>query len=309
MVYWPIFSEDDNYKVNFMIFNVRVLSNKVYKCWLSYNRMETESAAPETLNSFALSKSGTAAQDLQTDNGLDQGPLFFNYHEFAENFYAEVESPHDPKEHDGDHNICVTHFPNVFVPKDSAEFHSTRIVRIPRRFDVTLNAPYFSNCLPGWEPAALNSEEEGKTFQARGIYDNDQLYGYSSVSPLSWYLSQSEFAKIVTPINEILGRSYGIYTWHNIVNLVLDVLTIGCWYVISRHFFDDPTQQLERYISQVNNSPALKNHNIKIISPRRSGYLSVRIEVICLYFLVHFTNFFTSLVGFSDPKAIALLML
>lgn len=241
--------------------------------------MENESAAPDTLNSCALSESATAGQEVKTESGLEPGPQFFNYHEFTEGFYGDVGSPDILREHDGDHNICITHFPNIYVPEDSDEFRSTRIVRIPRRFDFTLNTPCFSNCLPGWEPAALNIEPEQGTFIPHGVYDNGQVFGYSSVSPLSKYLSQSEFEKISDAVNEILGRAYAIYTWRNLLDLALTVLTLGTWHLLSRHLFKEPTQQLEDYVSQVNNSPMFRQQNIKIISPGRSGYLSVCVQM------------------------------
>lgn len=242
--------------------------------------METESGVPDTLNSCVLSKSVTLAQDSNTGNGIEHGPLFFNYHEFAQGYYVDAESASGLKEHDSDHNICVTHFPNVYVAESSLEFRSTRIVRIPRRFDQTLSSPCFSTCLPGLEPAAILSDEDEQRFVPHGYYDNDQLFGYSSVSPLSQYLTQAEFESIMTSINEYLRVIYGTYSWCNLLGLALDIITLGVWSIVARRLFEEPAVRLEKFIAEMNNSPTFQDHKIKIISPRRSGYLSVCIQLV-----------------------------
>lgn len=218
---------------------------------------------------------GTAASGATADNQVTQGPLFFNYHEFAETFYVDIGSDGQFHEHDEDHRIYMTHFPNIYVPQDSEELKTTRIVRIPRRFDTTVETLCFSTCLPGSEPAAFINPQEGQRFVPHGIYDNGQLFGRSSVSPLSQYFTQSDFEQIMTPINKILSEATATFTWYNIIDLILDVLTLGSWHLISKYSMADPLLRLESYVAEVNELPLLKNNKIKIISPRRSGYLSV----------------------------------
>ncbi|QLQ80861.1 hypothetical protein HG537_0E02160 [Torulaspora globosa] len=231
---------------------------------------------------YNVLNSSTKASDSPNNSLADdtagqpvQGPLFFNYHEFAETFYIDIQSDGQFHEHDEDHCIYMTHFPNIYVPQDSQEFNTTRIVRIPRRFDTTLETLCFSTCLPGTEPAAFINPEDAQRFVARGIYDNGQLFGRSSTSPLSQYLSQYEFEQIITPINEILSQTTATFTWYNLIDLLLDILTLGVWHLISRYLVADPLLRLETYVAEVNELPLLRDNKIKIISPRRSGYLSV----------------------------------
>lgn len=231
-------------------------------------------------NGGSTSNDEVRNSDTTTQSEIVQEPLYFNYHEFAENYYADLDSAGVFSEHDEDHSIYITHFPNIYVPKDSDEFNTTRIVRIPRRFDTTLETPYFSTCLPGREPAAYTNSKQGQQFVAQGLYDEGQLFGCSSVSPLSKYLDQWDFEKIITPVNKILSEAFAIYTWYNLVDFVLDIVTLGCWHFISKHVVAHPLQRLELYVQQVNEMPLLKNNKIKIISPRRTGYLSVSIKAL-----------------------------
>lgn len=218
-----------------------------------------------TLNS-AASKNHTI------DDNQKLKPLFFNYHEFTVTQYTDLDG--QLREHDEDQALCITHFPNVYEPIDSDLFSKTRIVRIPRRFDNSLDYPCFSNQLPGSEPAALVSYDEQFKFLPKGEYDG-QIFGLSSVSPLSQYLSSKELSDIVDNVNDYLRRGYMTSSWWNILNNLVDTLTFNLWNSILIRVFDNPLSELEDYVHKINDSEPFKAKNLKIISPRRSGYLSV----------------------------------
>ncbi|CCC69462.1 hypothetical protein NCAS_0C04720 [Naumovozyma castellii] len=217
---------------------------------------------------------------MAEDQTMNEKPLFFNYHEFTERFYADLDSPNELKEHDEDHSISITHFPNVYVSRDSVRFADTRIVRVPRRFEARLDAPQFSEILPGSEPAAYTANDEGMNFVPHGVFDGGQVFGYSSVSPLSMYLSQEQFEGIIKPINEKLIKGYKVYTWYNIMDILFGILSMGIWSWLSKYIYPNRTLiDLEDYIKDVNESPLLQEHSIRIISPKRSGYMSLDFEI------------------------------
>ncbi|AET39008.1 Shr5p Ecym_3531 [Eremothecium cymbalariae DBVPG len=198
-------------------------------------------------------------------------PLFFNYHEFVVTKYQAI-GEDVLKEHDIEDALCITHFPNIYYPEGSLEFKSTRIVRFPRRFDNSVYYPYFSEQLPGDEPAALHTEAK---FIPVGIYDG-QYFGKSSTSPLSNYLTNDECHKIVSTINNFFREGYSADTGKNALFNILDILTLNMWSIICSLFnFKDPLVELERYVERVNGQSTFKRNGIKLVSPRRSGYLSV----------------------------------
>ena len=145
------------------------------------------------------------------DDAGKPNALFFNYHEFSITDYADIGQ--EAQEHDEDLALCITHFPNTYAPPNSVRFTSTRIVRIPRRFEESLEFPTFSTLLPGHEPAALVAAEGDLSFIPHGYFQN-QLFGLSSVSPLSMHLSDEEFQEIVSTINDYLRRGYNLSLIH-----------------------------------------------------------------------------------------------
>lgn len=238
------------------------------RCWTIYVNTASSSM-------FSHSNGGLCKEAQHpADSGLNaEGPIFFNYHEFAENYYADLDAPQDLKEHDEEHGLCITHFPNVYVPGNSPEFQTTRIVRVPRRFESTLDCPVMSTLLPGVEPGAISGDIN---FQPHGYFDDDcQLFGYSSVSPLSGLLRQEKFEEVVSTINNYLQSAFYIYSWFNLMDFFLEVVSLGLWRLVSKHIIKHPLLYLEDYVDQVNESEEFKERGVKIISPRRSGYLSV----------------------------------
>lgn len=221
----------------------------------------------------------------QSDNDV----LFFNYHEFQETYYIEVNSPDDgPKEHDMAHSIVVTHFPNIYVPQGSIEWGTTRIVRIPRSYDQRVTYPCFSEYLPGHEPAAIIAHDEKENdnnntrFVCRGKSPRDgQWYGSSSVSPLSIYLTQERFQEIVREINRLIGEDFQLGGWRNMVDLILEWFTFGL-VDFSKIFYNlsgDKSTKVDKYIKVLNSSDEFVQYGIKIIPLARSGYLSLDFQI------------------------------
>lgn len=213
-------------------------------------------------------------------NDNDDNPLFFNYHEFQETYYTEVSSMETgPKEHDKDHALVITHFPNIYVPANSLEWGNTRIVRIPRAYDQRVNYPYFSEYLPGSEPAAIVNSTTGDKFVCQGQNPRDgQWYGYSSVSPLSLYFNATQFEQIVSRINQLVDEEYQIGSIGNIVDLCLGFFTFGIYSWIKSQFTTRPTK-VDKYIAQLNESAEFKQSGVVIIPLARSGYLSLDFQV------------------------------
>lgn len=223
------------------------------------------------------------ALDSRTSKGFtttleshsDHSPLFFNCHEYVISVYQDIGSS-TINTHDRYHSLCITHFPNIYAPPYTKRFQNTRIVRIPRRFDQSLDHPCFSTQLPGMEPAALTETAE-TCFTPRGIF-TDQIFGYTSLSPLSNYLTPDQWYDIANQINEYMKSAYNYCTWYNFTYHVMDVLTLGIWDRLCNYVLQNPLVELEKYIESVNESDTFKEQQISIISPRLSGYLSVSIK-------------------------------
>lgn len=208
--------------------------------------------------------------------------LFFNYHEFSETYYADLDTPTQPREHDESEALIITHFPNVYTPQTSQLFRGTRIVRVPCRFEQNVYHPCFSECMPGMEPAAILSDNNGKeemyNFIPRGIYD-DEIFGISSVSPLSQYLTPDQFQTIMHEVNALIEQEFKINSWENIINLIFGILTLGIWSWIINLWERHTRNKLDLHIEQLNQSQLLANNRIKIINPRQSGFLSLDFQI------------------------------
>ncbi|SCU80803.1 LAFA_0C01244g1_1 [Lachancea sp. 'fantastica'] len=215
----------------------------------------------------------SSSSHKEAENPTSKQALFFNYHEFSVTKYADLGSDQET-EHGGDQALCITHFPNVYCALGSARFQETRLVRIPRRFEQTVDVPAFSTQLPGREPAALVDNANSVNFVPRGVYQG-QIYGMSSVSPLSGLMSDSEFQELVETINEYLLKAYTSTAGWNLVNSILDIFTFHLWSFVAARVFENPLLVLEDYVKTLNASPEFQERRLRLISPRKSGYLSV----------------------------------
>ncbi|CCE86999.1 Piso0_005525 [Millerozyma farinosa CBS 7064] len=219
----------------------------------------------------------------------EDGPLlFFNYHEFTVDDYNRMkyESETEGKA------LVVTHFPNNDTTRWSDEYANTRIVRVPRIFNTSDESdivPQFSSYILGNEPAAFT--EKGKApatkFSPIGVYQGE-MFGSSSRTPLvPGLISEDCFLEIIANVNRYLKDAFNPYSFWNFKDNVLDMFSgtlyskVFCAFIRESHCkrkLDD----LERYVSQEVNLKLLKDApGVKVISPRRTGYLSVCIT--CFY--------------------------
>lgn len=224
--------------------------------------------------------------NVSTTSGNESEPnsvkilKFFNYHEFAELYYSDIVPTVDFKRHYEDKPIFVTHFLNVYEPEGSEEYLNTRIVRVPRRFEGKLDCPIFSNVLPGSEPAALVNDSDDLKFVPNGIFDDSyQLYGYTSMSPLSTYLTQEQFQKIVDGLNEVCEISFAISSTYNLLDLFLEVITLTTWRWIAEYVYPNPYNKIDQYVERINESPLFNEQRIKLIPPKKSGFLSLDFQI------------------------------
>ncbi|ANB11856.1 Shr5p [Sugiyamaella lignohabitans] len=164
----------------------------------------------------------------------------------------------------------LTDFPNPYVPHNSTAFKQTRIVRIPRIFDTQSyddqnSCPQFSEYFPGTEPGALTP-----TFDENGV-----SHGLSSKSPLESYLTHQEFQTIIKGINERLLRAYYPWTWRNVIGNILSFFTLYMSDYFIKPQIDIDLAGIELFIKTTNESL----NDIKIMSLKRSGYLSLDFQI------------------------------
>ena len=210
---------------------------------------------------------------------------YFNYHEFLSADYQFLEDSRMRKEDTSstkEANIVINHFPNNHVPFDSLAYHDTRVVRIPRIFDTIRYShivPQFSLYVPGREPAAL--ELQNSSFLPIGRFDNN-VFGSSSMTPLvPNYMSEQEFVDIVRTVNQYLYDAFNPFSLWNICDNLLDFLTANLYNQVFHNLLTETHSKrklmaLERYIEKLNDEVLIERDScLKILSPRRSAYLSV----------------------------------
>lgn len=216
--------------------------------------------------------------------GTTERVYFFNYHEYNETYYIDPGSI-EPLEHSPGDALIITHFPNIYVPLDSIEYGTTRIVRIPRRYDheYSLQVPYFSEELPGHEEASVpphaNGNGQDGFFYCEGQWINDgQWYGKSSESPLSNYMDGTRFRDVVREINECIKKEYDVIGWRNVIDLLFCIMTFGLWgWDSSSKIYGGDV--VEDTIENINGRDYMRGNGVQIISLRRSGYLSLDFQV------------------------------
>lgn len=199
-------------------------------------------------------------------------PIFFNVHEYTIHDYQavgeEVKRYHEIP-------LIATHFPSPYSVLNSPEELAVRIVRIPRCFNNNNEYPQFSENLPGLEPGAV-SDGDG-TFRAEGQQLN-QWFGSCSVSPLSNYLTQAEFSEIVQSVNSHLKKAYGHSLWTSVWQL-LEFWDVGVLRRIYSGNDKNKLDQLEKWIDVVNGKFLQGGKPVRIIHPKRNGFLSLDFEI------------------------------
>lgn len=216
----------------------------------------------------------------ENENENEVPILFFNYHEFVATDPGSV----GPQ-------LVINHFPNNHSGLDSLTYRDTRIVRVPRIYstvDMSDIIPQFSIFPLGEEPnAIIDNSASGtlKTFKIAGEYD-ENFFGQTSLTPLvPDLIASDELVSIVTRINRDLFEAFDPYSVWNVLDNILELIT-GTFYskIVNTFIFDTHCKrklaQLELYIEELNKKYSLKDgKGFKIISLRRSAYLSLDIEI------------------------------
>lgn len=213
----------------------------------------------------------------QSSTSDDQSAAFFNYHEYTETYYCDLDNLNVKKEHSIDEALVITHYPNIYVPPQSIEYETTRIVRIPRCFDKSLQYPQFSEKLPGFEEGAVKDSDNLNKFQIEGCLDG-QYFGTNSHSPLSQYFTLEEFETLVNDINRFLQEMYEPSSFINIINIVMGWITFGLWTIIFETSFNR-RHELSVYIENFNNDVQNKQRQLSIVPFEKNGFLSLEFAI------------------------------
>lgn len=150
----------------------------------------------------------------------------------------------------GPQHPCFPHL-NPYVPINSTEYNTTRIIRIRRDWLLAGDlAPAFSNMYPEiLDPAGI---------------------------------PEREFRRIIEKLNGTLIPTFSPYNWRNILDGVLGVLTAWLWEDIGLTNVKTKLNDLEAWIDKWNAEMEKTTGSEegvvapKIISLRRTGYMSVR---------------------------------
>lgn len=208
--------------------------------------------------------------------------LFYNYNEYAISTYVALSeitpSPAEPPTPRLQTlPLIVTHFPNLYIPHGVCPPTPTRIVRIPRVYPFTCETfPQFLMDLPGQEKGALGLTEtsaERGCFCPQGIHLN-QVFGITSVSPLSTHLTLELFREVVGQVNRHLQEAHNPFSFRNMLDTVMDLFSLGLSTVVLRPHAKTVLTALDALVERLN--VQLRVHSVELISPSRSGYLSVR---------------------------------
>lgn len=200
--------------------------------------------------------------------------LFFNYHEFLVNDYSPMSHDNGSEGNTNRGALVITHFPNIYVPINSSEYNTTRVIRIPRCYDNIEYPdliPQFSTYFPGKEPSGIIKEGQQK-FEIIGQWQ-DSHFGSTSLTPLSNVIDSSTLVPIIENINKIIYTAYDPYNAMNIAESILDVISGSLYSTIFNDFLHAKRgiKDLEKYIDEVNE----QNVQFHIILPKLTGFLSL----------------------------------
>ncbi|KAI0425829.1 Golgin subfamily A member 7/ERF4 family-domain-containing protein [Xylaria sp. FL1042] len=153
----------------------------------------------------------------------------------------------------GPQHPCFPHL-NPYVPVDSAEYNTTRIIRIRRDWLIAGDlAPTFSNMYPEiLDPAGI---------------------------------SEREFRRVIEKLNGALIPIFNPYSWRNILDGVLGMLTAWLWEDFGLTNVKTKLNELEAWIDKWNAEMEKTTGSEegavapKIISLRRTGYMSLDFQI------------------------------
>lgn len=206
--------------------------------------------------------------------------VYFNYHEFVAPGTPVFLFQESQKEEPTSVNLVVNHFPNPYVPENSPLYHRTRIVRIPRAYDIGPSLeliPLFSLYAPGKEPAALEESEDS----SYGCIDG-YIYGTSSMTQLvPQWLSESELHNIVADLNSKISVMFPPSSWKSALINALDFLSGSLLTTIMPNVFGnlDLEKDIENYVESINQKLRLRHSDLRLISPRENAMLSLDFQI------------------------------
>ncbi|KAI0202870.1 Golgin subfamily A member 7/ERF4 family-domain-containing protein [Astrocystis sublimbata] len=153
----------------------------------------------------------------------------------------------------GPQHPCYPHL-NPYVPLESTEYQTTRIIRVRRDWLVAGDlAPTFSNMYPEiLDPAGI---------------------------------SEQEFRRVIEKLNGTLLPTFNPYNWRNILDGVLGVLTAWVWEDLGFTNAKTKLRELEKWIEKWNTEMEKTTGSDeaaiapKIISLRRTGYMSLDFQI------------------------------
>ncbi|KAI0440340.1 Golgin subfamily A member 7/ERF4 family-domain-containing protein [Xylaria telfairii] len=153
----------------------------------------------------------------------------------------------------GPQHPCFPHL-NPYVPLNSTEYQTTRIIRVRRDWLIAADlAPTFSNMYPEiLDPAGI---------------------------------SEQEFRRVIEKLNGSLIPIFSPYSWRNILDGVLGVLTAWLWDDFGFTNVKTKLNELERWIdnwnAEMEKTTGSEEGAIapKIISLRRTGYMTLDFQI------------------------------
>ncbi|KAI5956514.1 ERF4 [Candida jiufengensis] len=200
--------------------------------------------------------------------------VFFNYHEYLS---SQQHLPNNQI------SLVINHFPNFYSDQNSSTYTNTRIIRIPRCYNSISYSdliPQFSLSYPGEEEGAIKREEP-RIEEVIGVFDNNEFGVTSEVVGLD--IDKVQLHDIISSINEQLYVAFNPFSSWNLVENLLNILT-GCMFIEVLNLFGLYThtkrtvRTLENYVQKVNENFQKQGIDLVIISPRKTGYLSVCIS-------------------------------
>ncbi|RKP32084.1 hypothetical protein METBISCDRAFT_21809 [Metschnikowia bicuspidata] len=210
--------------------------------------------------------------------------VFFNYHEFVAHGEPILVSGLNTRQQDAKPplDLVINHFPNVYVPQGSPVYERTRIVRIPRAYDShpdSVRIPQFSLYTPGKEPLSLVSTDNTSAYSMHDGY----MYGTTSMTPLvPLLLSEAELLEIVRNVNSLFQRVFPPMGWVSAMTSVADFLTGSLFSAVLRGLGRngaDALAELEEYTECVNLRFSGRHRDLKMVSLRESGFLSLDFQI------------------------------
>ncbi|CAK9439785.1 uncharacterized protein LODBEIA_P38850 [Lodderomyces beijingensis] len=199
--------------------------------------------------------------------------VFFNYHEYLVSQSGGSESP----------VVVVNHFPNHYKDQSSVSFKHTRVVRIPRCYDIQCSdlIPQFSIFYPGQEPGAIKSEESNSV---TATFDQHEFGVTSEILQLRQRISEQDLLKLVTTINFKLQLAFNPFSVWTLCENICNVLTGGLFLSLTNfcHLYTYSRRQvtkLEAFIRHQNEQFQKDGVDLVITSPRKTAYLSLDIQV------------------------------